>query len=467
MAVNPLQMILAEPVTAFQQGREAGAMARQRERMEAEQTRALEQRNKLQELYAGIGPDTDPEAVIRQAGMTAGMEGEQQFRDYFGQRDQAAQAKVQARNEGVARIIAEIDRMPPQQQEQAYQQFAAKLPPEWQGLPYAQARGRAIALITPADKLFAQSTAKVPTSIQEFQYAQQNPDYMQYRQTLAQAGARPQYGNYQGTPIQFTPQGFVPVGQAGASPTPQPQVDAITSAIAEQANRMIQSGIPPEQVEAWAGEQMQANRPQGMQVEGLPSRGTIYELDAPPIEVSAKIKGVWAGLTPDQRRQAVEQEAGIRPKPKSGEEGGIPGISSKDATTARLKLNQVQTARQQLERVKQQFAAIQNTLSAGGFGQGMVPTESGQQFDRAVAQLNPLITAITRVPGVGAMSDYETRLQQAAMPARGNYESTTIEQLQGIEQMLNQVEEGYRTLLNQPAKGAPASDIDALLDKYK
>lgn len=162
MAVNPLQMILAEPVSAFQRGREAGAMARQRERMEAEQNRALEQRNRLQELYSGITPESDPEAIARQAGMIGGMEGEQQFRQYFGQRDQAKQVQVQARNEGVARIIAEIDRLPPQQQDMAYQQFAAKLPQEWQGLPYAQARGRAIALITPADKLFAQPEGQGP-----------------------------------------------------------------------------------------------------------------------------------------------------------------------------------------------------------------------------------------------------------------------------------------------------------------
>lgn len=56
------------------------------------------------------------------------------------------------------------------------------------------------------------------------------------------------------------------VGGAQAAPqTPQPTVDAITGAIAAEANKMIAAGMQPAQVEAWAGEQMQRFQPAGMQ----------------------------------------------------------------------------------------------------------------------------------------------------------------------------------------------------------
>jgi hypothetical protein len=40
---------------------------------------------------------------------------------------------------------------------------------------------------------------------------------------------------------------------------------------------------------------------------------------------------------------------------------------------------------------------------------------------------------LTRVPGIGAMSDFETRLDQAKFPTRNNYESVGEQQLQALE----------------------------------
>lgn len=122
-------------------------------------------------------------------------------------------------------------------------------------------------------------------------------------------------------------------------------------------------------------------------------------------------------------------------------------LSQKDATTARQKLNTVSLARQQLATIREKFKGIQNSASAGAFGQGKLPTEGGRAFDRAVDQMRSTLTALTRVPGVGAMSDYETKLDQAKFPSRNEYESVIADQIMQLENMLNAIETGYKDLL--------------------
>lgn len=151
-------------------------------------------------------------------------------------------------------------------------------------------------------------------------------------------------------------------------------------------------------------------------------------------------------------------------------------LSQKDATTAKMKLNTVSLARQQLNAIKEAFA--NGTGGAGmnafGPGQGMLPTELGKQFDSRVDQMRSTLTALTRVPGVGAMSDYETRLDQSKFPARGDYESVTADKIQQLDNMLNLIERGYGDLLSNGTQGGSAgaappkssTSDDDLLRKY-
>lgn len=145
-------------------------------------------------------------------------------------------------------------------------------------------------------------------------------------------------------------------------------------------------------------------------------------------------------------------------------------ISAKDATTARQKITQIRAARQQINSARQAFQKLRGTFSAGLGGQ-YLPTPEGQAFDRAISNLAPLITAVTRVPGVGAMSDYESKLQNAGLPSRGTYEDVTLQQFQDLENLLNTVEGGYNDLLSggqAPAGAADEEDsIDDILSLYR
>jgi hypothetical protein len=145
-------------------------------------------------------------------------------------------------------------------------------------------------------------------------------------------------------------------------------------------------------------------------------------------------------------------------------------LSQKDATTAKLKLNTVALARKQLSDIRDAFegrkdqktgersGGIKGTASAGYFGQGYTPSEGGRKFDAAVDQMRSTLTALTRVPGVGAMSDYETKLDQSKFPTRKNYESVTQQQIDALEDQLALIESGYQGLLGgqsqQPSQQA-------------
>ena len=145
------------------------------------------------------------------------------------------------------------------------------------------------------------------------------------------------------------------------------------------------------------------------------------------------------------------------------------GLSQKDQVVAKQKLTTVNLARQQLQNIQQRFNAIKDSLSAGGGGQGSLPTPKGQAFDRAVDQMRSTLTALTRVPGVGAMSDFETKLDQAKFPSRTDYEEVTQQQINDIGMMLRTIEEGYHGLLNGTTPAAPdqpeAPDVSALSDE--
>lgn len=147
-------------------------------------------------------------------------------------------------------------------------------------------------------------------------------------------------------------------------------------------------------------------------------------------------------------------------------------LSQKDATTAKMKLNAVSLARQQLKAIKDAFEEGRKGMNAFGPGQGMLPTQAGKLFDSRVDQMRSTLTALTRVPGVGAMSDYETKLDQSKFPKRGDYETVTADKLQQLDDMLSLIENGYTGLLSggtaeqtpqsSASQQAPAAAIEYL-----
>lgn len=240
-------------------------------------------------------------------------------------------------------------------------------------------------------------------------------------------------------------------GEAGIAPAEPKTPEAFTLGSGQTrygpdgkpiASAPVSNEMTPYQQERLAIEREKMNRPEK-------SPGAFRPLT--PQEVTN------AGLPPGTSAQLDERTGKIDVLSKRDNSGTL---SQKDANTAKLKLTTIRVARKQLADIKKAFDEGRNVTGPNSFGpgQGMMPTERGKKFDAAVDRMRSTLTALTRVPGVGAMSDYETKLDQGKFPNRNSYESVTTEQIQGIEDLLSTIESGYAGLLSGEAPSEPAGE---------
>jgi hypothetical protein len=184
------------------------------------------------------------------------------------------------------------------------------------------------------------------------------------------------------------------------------------------------------------GEMKQVVGPDNSQPAPPKSPGSYRPLSQQEIQAAGLPPGTSAQVGPDGKIDVISKR----------DNTGV--LSQKDQTTAKMKLNTVSLARQQLNKIKEAFAEGTKGVNAFGPGQGYMPTQAGKKFDARVNQMRSTLTALTRVPGVGAMSDYETKLDQSKFPSRTAYESVTADTLQNLEDQLALIENGYKELLS-------------------
>ncbi len=175
--------------------------------------------------------------------------------------------------------------------------------------------------------------------------------------------------------------------------------------------------------------------------------GRIYRDTKEPTSPSAGL------MSPDpavraRAIQALRTEKQIEQQFRPTDTG--PAISKDAIAAAQGKLINIGLAKKQLADVE---AAIDKLGPADLTGL----TSAGKAFDAAVSGLRQTFTAITRVPGLGSMSDYETRLAQAPLPGRGDlYREVMKQKTAQIRMMLDELESGYRSQLGGQAQPAPA-----------
>jgi hypothetical protein len=264
----------------------------------------------------------------------------------------------------------------------------------------------------------------------------QNPEV--FSATAAKMLQTPLFQKYQIEQDDLTPEEIDDVlpyfaAQAGQAPAPDPvrfeEVQGPRGAVLQRDPR--------------TGELKQVVGPDNSQPAAAPIAGQYRALSPQEIQM--------AGLPPGSSAQMDTRTGKIDVLSKPDATGGL---SQKDLVTAKQKLNTVKIARQQLQNIKDKFANIQDSFSAGPGG-GRLPTPKGRAFDAAVGQMRSTLTALTRVPGVGAMSDYETKLDQQKFPDRKEFESVTADQIMGIEQLLDGIESGYTDLISGGSTPAP------------
>jgi len=150
------------------------------------------------------------------------------------------------------------------------------------------------------------------------------------------------------------------------------------------------------------------------------------------------------GITPEEARG---MGATIKPEPTT------PRLSSADMAKATAKYQSAQTLKRQVAQAREAFnTARQEMASTGRVGGLVAVTPSAQKFDAAIDAMRSTVSGLTRTPGVGAMSDYETRLDQAKMPSRANYDEVTEQKLNELEALADGVLSGYGEMLGPQAQ---------------
>ena len=141
--------------------------------------------------------------------------------------------------------------------------------------------------------------------------------------------------------------------------------------------------------------------------------------------------------------QAI-QNGGI----ETGLAQAVKPLSPKETQTAKQKVLSADILLKQIGEVEDKFNAISGTMSTGKL-QGWTPTQKGEAFDLAVDNMRSTVTGLQKVPGLGSMSDYETRLDQSKMPKRGNYEENTTDQIRYIKDYANAIKQAYSEMLGE------------------
>lgn len=175
--------------------------------------------------------------------------------------------------------------------------------------------------------------------------------------------------------------------------------------------------------------------------------GTVARMDTGP--GSAEVAEAAA-----EEKRAAALEKWNQPNPQT-------------VAKVRDKLAAIELIEKQLDNVADKFEGsrnpdgtrkrdgVRNTYSAGP-GADYLPTPEGQAFDASVAALSPFVRQLTRTPGEGSMSDYESRLVADGLPSRGKYENVTAQQIQQWRDTIKQLKSGYTGMLPTVVPGAAA-----------
>jgi hypothetical protein len=140
--------------------------------------------------------------------------------------------------------------------------------------------------------------------------------------------------------------------------------------------------------------------------------------------------------------------------------GGQAGNTNtqKNSQAMNVKKAQLQTVQRQIDRLEQASNAVgQNSVFDGGpldqyalkFG------KQGQELEQASASIMPVLTALTRVPGVGAQSDLESRLAQLQLPSAGMHPEVRAQAIKALREYMADLGAAYENL-GAPAKPAAA-----------
>ncbi|EFI58753.1 MULTISPECIES: hypothetical protein [Comamonas] len=152
--------------------------------------------------------------------------------------------------------------------------------------------------------------------------------------------------------------------------------------------------------------------------------------------------------------QLVNKQTG-QAQPVTGADGqpviGKGGLSQEQLKNASSKQQTVTILRKQLENLKAARDKL-GTMDYGVVAGRQAVTDSARAYDGALAALQSTVRQLTRTPGEGSMSDYESRIAQAQLPGRVDPAQVIDQKITQLEDLANVIEQGYSSILSK-AKG--------------
>lgn len=155
--------------------------------------------------------------------------------------------------------------------------------------------------------------------------------------------------------------------------------------------------------------------------------------------------------------QLVDKRTG-QAVPVTGADGqpviGKGGLSQEQLKNASAKKQTVEILRKQLDNLKAARANL-GSMDYGVIAGRQGVTDSARAYDGALAALQSTVRQLTRTPGEGAMSDFESRLAMAQLPGRVDPSGVIDQKITQLEDLANIVERGYTDMLSRDRR-APA-----------
>lgn len=148
-----------------------------------------------------------------------------------------------------------------------------------------------------------------------------------------------------------------------------------------------------------------------------------------------------------------------RPRPSSP-------AQEKQKREAIIRMPQVDAAIRRVDRLSQASQSLGNFLADGGPIDGplLSKTKSGQELEQSAASLMPVLTALTRVPGIGAQSDLEQRLAMLQLPSVDMYPEVRARAVAELQAFMRDLRQAYVNLaagtgVQMPEEGASAGVV--------
>lgn len=132
-----------------------------------------------------------------------------------------------------------------------------------------------------------------------------------------------------------------------------------------------------------------------------------------------------------------------------------PSLTPTQRGVAAMKLQGLRAAEEQIKRLAE--LNDQNPAMTGPL-MGRIPSALGggtsDKYEKTLAAARKSILGVTRVPGIGSMSDYETKLDNALLPERSDSPAGRKEALRNAQELLEFTRAGYEELLGVGAASA-------------